>query len=115
MNGKARFGRILDDAAKLTAAERVKLATLLLSTVDDDPSPPTPRPRDSGATGGRALTGDGNDDATAGRPEYLSAPQLAELTGTPASTWRYWAHIGHGPPSLKLGRSRVWRRTDVQA
>ena len=33
--------------------------------------------------------------------EYLSAPQLELLTGTPASTWRYWAHLGTGPASLK--------------
>lgn len=47
--------------------------------------------------------------------EYLSALQLAEMTGTPASTWRYWAHIGSGPQSLKLGRRRVWRREIVIA
>jgi hypothetical protein len=28
--------------------------------------------------------------------EYLTAPQLEQMTGTPASTWRYWAHIGSG-------------------
>ncbi len=46
--------------------------------------------------------------------EYMTAPQLEALTGTPASTWRYWAHIGQGPASLKLGRRRVWRRAVVQ-
>lgn len=45
--------------------------------------------------------------------EYLSAPELQKLTGTPASTWRYWAHIGSGPPSFKLGRRRVWKRSSV--
>lgn len=45
--------------------------------------------------------------------EYLSAPELETLTGTPASTWRYWAHIGSGPPSFKLGRRRVWKRSTV--
>jgi prophage regulatory protein len=47
--------------------------------------------------------------------EYPSAAELQELTGTKASTWRYWAHIGFGPPSFKLGRRRVWRRSDVLA
>jgi predicted DNA-binding transcriptional regulator AlpA len=47
--------------------------------------------------------------------EYLSAPQLEQLTGTPASTWRYWAHLGTGPQSLKLGRRRVWKRSTVLA
>jgi prophage regulatory protein len=45
--------------------------------------------------------------------EYLSAQQLEELTGTPASTWRYWAHIGSGPTSFRLGRRRLWRRQTV--
>jgi predicted DNA-binding transcriptional regulator AlpA len=47
--------------------------------------------------------------------EYLSAPQLELLTGTPASTWRYWAHLGTGPASMKIGRRRVWRKTTVLA
>jgi prophage regulatory protein len=45
---------------------------------------------------------------------YLSAPELEQWTGTPASTWRYWAHIGSGPASLKLGRRRVWKRSVVE-
>lgn len=56
------------------------------------------------------------DAARAAMPaEYLTAPQLEQLTGTPASTWRYWAHIGQGPPSFKLGRRRVWKRSVVMA
>lgn len=47
--------------------------------------------------------------------EYLSAPELERLTGTKASTWRYWAHVGIGPKSFKLGRRRVWKRADVLA
>ena len=43
--------------------------------------------------------------------EYLSAAELEELTGVPASTWRYWASVGQGPPSQRLGRRRVWRRS----
>ncbi len=42
--------------------------------------------------------------------EYLDSADLEELTGTPASTWRYWASIGEGPASFKLGRRRVWKR-----
>lgn len=55
------------------------------------------------------------DTATASVAEYLSAPELEQLTGTPASTWRYWAHIRSGPPSFKLGRRRVWKRSSVLA
>ena len=46
--------------------------------------------------------------------EYMDSVDLEELTGTPASTWRYWAHIGSGPPSFKLVR-RVWKRATVLA
>jgi prophage regulatory protein len=47
--------------------------------------------------------------------EYLSAADLEALTGTPESTWRYFAHIGRGPASLKIGRRRVWKRSTVLA
>jgi prophage regulatory protein len=47
--------------------------------------------------------------------EYLDSLDLEQLTGTPASTWRYWAHIGTGPVSFKLGRRRVWKRSTVAA
>ena len=45
--------------------------------------------------------------------EYIDSIDLEEMTGTPASTWRYWAHIGSGPTSFKLGRRRVWKRSTV--
>lgn len=45
--------------------------------------------------------------------EYLSCTDLETLTGTKASTWRYWAMIGAGPASFKLGRRRVWKRSTV--
>ena len=47
--------------------------------------------------------------------EYLGSTSLEQLTGTKASTWRYWASIGQGPASFKLGRRRVWKRSDVEA
>jgi prophage regulatory protein len=47
--------------------------------------------------------------------EYLDSLDLEKLTGTPASTWRYWAHIGSGPASLKIGRRRVWKKSTVLA
>ncbi|MEV0363959.1 helix-turn-helix transcriptional regulator [Nocardia fusca] len=46
---------------------------------------------------------------------YLQAKDCEELTGIPAATWRYWAHIGSGPASFKLGRRRVWRLSVVEA
>jgi prophage regulatory protein len=47
--------------------------------------------------------------------QYYSAEQLEQLTGTPASTWRYWAHLGTGPTSIKIGRRRVWKRSSILA
>jgi len=46
--------------------------------------------------------------------EILDSKELEQLTGTRASTWRYWASIGQGPPSFKLGRRRVWKRATVE-
>lgn len=47
--------------------------------------------------------------------EIADARDLEKLTGTKASTWRYWAMLGVGPASFKLGRRRVWRMADVLA
>ena len=49
--------------------------------------------------------------------EYLSGTELEALTGTKASTWRYWSAMDppQGPPSHKIGRRRVWKRSDVEA
>ena len=47
--------------------------------------------------------------------EYWTAVELEEITGTPASTWRYWAYVGQGPPSVKIGRRRVWKKTVIRA
>ena len=68
-------------------------------------------------TGGReglALTAD-SDTTTPGTGDYFSSAALEHLTGTPASTWRYWASIGAGPASFKLGRRRVWKKSIVLA
>jgi hypothetical protein len=47
--------------------------------------------------------------------EYVYAEGLEELTSIPAGTWRYWASVGQGPPSFRLGRRRVWRLSTVRA
>ena len=47
--------------------------------------------------------------------EFVGALDLEKLTGTKASTWRYWAMLGTGPASFKLGRRRVWRKSEVMA
>jgi predicted DNA-binding transcriptional regulator AlpA len=47
--------------------------------------------------------------------EFVGALDLEKLTGTKASTWRYWASIGIGPASFRLGKRRVWKLADVEA
>ena len=47
--------------------------------------------------------------------EFFSSMDLEKLTGTRASTWRYWASIGHGPDSFRLGRRRVWPKAKALA
>lgn len=69
------------------------------------------------------MTTNTSQQADPATPEYLSAPELEKITGTPASTWRYWAHIDEGkspdemvgPPSFRLGRRRVWKRSTALA
>ncbi|WP_306359523.1 AlpA family transcriptional regulator [Nocardia sp. CC227C] len=46
---------------------------------------------------------------------YLQAKDCEALTGIPAATWRYWAWLGTGPESFKLGRRRVWRQSVIAA
>ena len=46
--------------------------------------------------------------------EIVGALELEQLTGTKASTWRYWASIGEGPESFRIGRLRVWRLSVVE-
>jgi prophage regulatory protein len=53
--------------------------------------------------------------AAIGMTDYLSSQDLEKLTGTRASTWRWWASIGKGPASFRLGRRRVWKRSTVLA
>lgn len=47
--------------------------------------------------------------------EFCFATDLEGMTGVKASTWRYWASIGAGPASFKMGRRRVWRKSAVLA
>jgi hypothetical protein len=62
-----------------------------------------------------ALTTEGTAMTTREGPELVDAQQLEVLTGTKASTWRYWGWREEGPPSFKLGKRRVWRRDVVLA
>lgn len=47
--------------------------------------------------------------------KLLRLPDVAELTGVPENTLRFWRHVGTGPRSAKLGRRVVYREEDVTA
>lgn len=47
--------------------------------------------------------------------EFLSPDQLAEMLGVPVRSVYHWMSEGGGPPSVKLGRHRRFRRSDVEA
>lgn len=47
--------------------------------------------------------------------ELLTVADLAAMSRLSVGTLRYWRHIGSGgPPSIKLGRRVLYRRTDVE-
>jgi predicted DNA-binding transcriptional regulator AlpA len=47
--------------------------------------------------------------------KLLRLPEVAELTGLPENTLRFWRHQGTGPQSARLGRRVVYRERDVVA
>ena len=48
--------------------------------------------------------------------EIWFTAQVAEYLKTPATTIRWWRHIGQGPKSFKLGARKVaYLRRDVEA
>jgi len=46
--------------------------------------------------------------------KLLRLADVAELTGVPVATLRFWRHQGTGPRSAKIGRRVVYRESDVQ-
>jgi prophage regulatory protein len=65
---------------------------------------------------GDSTTTDPGDSAKTDQvdKEFLGTRDLEALTGTKAGTWRYWASIGQGPASFKLGRRQVWKMSVVR-
>lgn len=50
-----------------------------------------------------------------GNQRLLKIEDLAELLGLSQPTIRRLAHAGKIPPGVKLGRSRRWRQSDLNA
>ena len=48
--------------------------------------------------------------------DFLTTRQVAELTGIPEATLRFWRHLGTtGPSSFALGPRRVvYRRSEIE-
>ena len=46
---------------------------------------------------------------------WLKTSDLAQRWPIPESTWRYWRHIGYGPPAVKVGRHVLYRLEDVES
>lgn len=49
------------------------------------------------------------------RLTFLTTEEVAEALRTSPSTVRYWHHAGKGPPSIRVGRRRLYRESDVVA
>jgi excisionase family DNA binding protein len=49
------------------------------------------------------------------RGEFLSTEDLADRYAVPVQTVYAWLHKGTAPPSLKIGRYRRFRLSDVLA
>ena len=47
--------------------------------------------------------------------DLLTTAEVAKLCRISPETVRYWRFIGEGPPSAKVGRRVLYRRTDVLA
>jgi predicted DNA-binding transcriptional regulator AlpA len=48
-------------------------------------------------------------------PLLLSDVQAAALCGCSRSHWHVLAAAGKIPPSIKLGRKRLWRRQEIES
>ena len=46
--------------------------------------------------------------------DYLTSPEVAGMVRKPDATLRYWRHIGYGPPYGKVGRTVLYKRSDVE-
>jgi hypothetical protein len=47
--------------------------------------------------------------------DYLTTAEVAEMLRTSPESVRYWNHLGVGPKSFKVGRRRLYDRSDVEA
>jgi len=46
---------------------------------------------------------------------HLSMAELADREGVSVETVKYWLKTGYGPRSMKVGKHRRWRLTEIEA
>jgi excisionase family DNA binding protein len=47
--------------------------------------------------------------------DLLTTTEAARILRAPASTLRYWRHVGTRPRGFRVGRRVLYRRSDVEA
>ncbi len=47
--------------------------------------------------------------------DYMTTEEVAEHLRTTPATVRWWHSVGKGPASVRVGRRRLYARTDVKA
>jgi excisionase family DNA binding protein len=47
--------------------------------------------------------------------DLVTTAEFADMVRAPLESVRYWVHIGKAPRSVKIGRRRLFRRSDVLA
>lgn len=85
-------------------ASTYALLAIAEALLSDGPRPQRRPPHSAAAT---AAAQDG---------ELLTVAEVAAMTRLAVGTLRYWRHAGSGgPPSFKLGRRVMYRKTDIEA
>ena len=48
-------------------------------------------------------------------PDLMTTAEVAEYLRAPVATVHYWVHRGEAPPSVRIGKRRLYRREAVEA
>ncbi|WP_409333281.1 helix-turn-helix domain-containing protein [Trujillonella humicola] len=54
-----------------------------------------------------------HEQSTDNSSALLTVVEAAAILRTPASTLRYWRHMGRGPSSFRIGRRVMYRAEDL--
>jgi DNA-directed RNA polymerase specialized sigma24 family protein/predicted DNA-binding transcriptional regulator AlpA len=73
------------------------------------------RLQNRGLDGWLVTNGDRATDDKSGSPLLISARHAASMCGRSERTWRTWDSAGLIPQPVRIGRSTLWRQTELQA